>query len=242
MGKKSKTNKTNKTHKLHIKVKQQHIYEAHEKLRLKFNSAFQSEVPMSDKVADNYKGMDKGIIKDKETDKETDNEIDTTKMSQQKTEKTDKISATIANSLPPPADHNELLERLTQILDFYRSEKISSETILSGETVNPVDLAYNTLCDEGIKNTINHGQQLQIPGEKLRLLFLRGYYGRENLAEQEEKLKKEQEKEQKKEQVNEQEQVQEPEQEQEHVKEQEQEQEQEQEHVKEQEQEHVKEQ
>ena len=82
-------------------------------------------------------------------------------------------------------DYDKLLEKLTKILDFYRAEKIPRDNMIRDGNVDPVDMAYNTLCDQGIKKTINHGQQLQIPGEKLRTLIMRGYYGRDNVTEEE---------------------------------------------------------
>ena len=143
MGKKSKRDKPLKETKIKVKVGQEHIKEAHERLRLRFNQTFTANIEV---VA------------------------------------TDTNTGTSTGTEDAPKDNDELLERLSKILDFYRAEKIPKQEMLS-DTISPVDLAYNTLCDAGIKRTINHGQQLQIPGEKLRLLIMRGYYGRDNVTE-----------------------------------------------------------
>ncbi len=154
MGKKSKTDKVKS--KIHVKVKKSHIHEAHERLRLKYNKAFDSHVE-----------------KDELTKRVTD----------KSSEQSEITESTTPPSTTPTMDYDNLLEQLTKILDFYRDEKIPRDEMVQGGTVDPVDMAYNTLCDQGIRKTINHGQQLQIPGEKLRTLIMRGYYGRDNIAE-----------------------------------------------------------
>ena len=152
MGKKSKYDKVKS--KIHVKVKRQHINTAHEKLRLKYNTIFNVEVP---------------------------NKVDS-KVNNQDIHKEDGDGRGDSGE---GIDYDKLLEKLTKILDFYRSEKITRDDMIRDGTVDPVDMAYNTLCDQGIKKTINHGQQLQIPGEKLRTLIMRAYYGRDNVTEEE---------------------------------------------------------
>ncbi len=154
MGKKSKTDKVKS--KIHVKVKKSHIHEAHERLRLKYNKAFDSHVE-----------------KDELTKRVTD----------KSSEQSEITESTTPPSTTPTMDYDNLLEQLTKILDFYRDEKIPRDVMISDNQIDPVLMAYNTLCDQGIKRTVSHGQQLHLPGEKFRILFMRAYYGRDNVAE-----------------------------------------------------------
>ena len=140
--------------KISVEVKRHHIETAHERLRVKFNERFNSSV-------------EKGHQKLRDIEKEK------------------KESENPQVSLPDreKIDYDELLENLSNILDFYRNEKIPRDVMISDNQIDPVLMAYNTLCDQGIKRTVSHGQQLHLPGDKFRILFMRAYYGRDNVAE-----------------------------------------------------------
>ncbi len=140
--------------KISVEVKRHHIETAHERLRVKFNERFNSSV-------------EKGHQKLRAIEKEK------------------KESENPQVSLPDreKIDYDELLENLSNILDFYRNEKIPRDVMISDNQIDPVLMAYNTLCDQGIKRTVSHGQQLHLPGDKFRILFMRAYYGRDNVAE-----------------------------------------------------------
>ena len=165
MGKKTKSGKVKS--KIHVKVKKGHIATAHDKLRLKFNERFNCAVPVGNAPIDELSDTTTSNTLDAPPSGENDNQTET-------------------QGNIKEIQLKELLDKLTDIIEFYRTEKIPRTEMINGMLVDPVDLAYNTLCDEGIKRTINHGQQLQIPGEQLRKLFMRAYYGKENITEEEE--------------------------------------------------------
>lgn len=150
MGKKSKNPKKN-PNKVHIKVKREHINIANTEIRKLFKERFEnpSQVISNETESNNS------------TPELTNNEKSDT-------------SVTENNSPPDP----EILEKkFREIIDFYQEQKHSKSDLISSGRGDPVKMAFNNLCDNGIRATLNHAHACGLPPSSLKNLSIKGMYG-----------------------------------------------------------------
>ena len=71
----------------------------------------------------------------------------------------------------------EMTEEFCKIIKFYRNLKKSDEQLCKDEKINPVDIALNNLCEDGIKRTLNYGYQQGARGDNYYKMMMYGIYG-----------------------------------------------------------------
>ena len=75
-------------------------------------------------------------------------------------------------------DQETLVTHLEETIDFYKAEIIPPDR-LKGNTgkVDPEDVAYNTLCDKGVKAVLNHAHENGVTGDDMNRLTMRSLFG-----------------------------------------------------------------
>ena len=77
-------------------------------------------------------------------------------------------------------DQETLVTRLEETIDFYKAEIIPPDRLKgNGGKVDPVDVAYNTLCDKGVKAVLNHAHDNGVTGDEMNRLTMRSLFGLE---------------------------------------------------------------
>ena len=75
------------------------------------------------------------------------------------------------------SDTEALASRFGEVIDFYLTHKYSNSDLVTEGKGDPVKMAFNNLCESGIKNTINHAHECNLPPSSLKNLSLKGIYG-----------------------------------------------------------------
>lgn len=72
----------------------------------------------------------------------------------------------------------EFLDKMTEIVDFYKASVIPPEGMRGEDgTVNPVDVAFNQLCEKGTQYTINHAHDNKVSSDAMNRLNMRALFG-----------------------------------------------------------------
>lgn len=75
-------------------------------------------------------------------------------------------------------DQDTLVTHLEETIDFYKAEIIPPDRLKGNAgKVDPVDVAYNTLCDKGVKAVLNHAHENGVTGDDMNRLTMRSLFG-----------------------------------------------------------------
>ena len=72
----------------------------------------------------------------------------------------------------------DILEsKFMEIVDFYHEAKYSKNELFNSGKGDQIKMAFNNLCDGGIRATLNHAHSCGLPPSSLKTLSIKGMYG-----------------------------------------------------------------